>query len=87
MVDASLILALAGAQSNLRPKCIMTRQEADGERIWHMTYKELMNNQTENNLLMVGGDVLYVPEGRRQVLVLGSSESWGHTRWGPGLWT
>ena len=73
------VLALAGGlRSNFEAQnVVMTRHEHDGERIWHMTYEELMNNQTENNLLMVGGDVLYVPESRRQVLVLGEVKNPG----------
>ena len=70
------ILALAGGlRSNMTDQeIIMTRQEADFERVWTMSYGELMMQQAQNNLLLTGGDVLYVPQVNRQVLVLGPAE-------------
>lgn len=76
------ILALAGGlRSNMTDQeIIMTRQEADFERVWTMSYGELMMQQAQNNLLLTGGDVLYVPQVNRQVLVLGQVRS-------PGVYT
>jgi len=73
------ILALAGGlkSSYAEQEIIMTRQDGDIERVWHMYYGELMAAQAENNLLLTGGDVVYVPEVRRQVLVLGEVRSPG----------
>jgi protein involved in polysaccharide export with SLBB domain len=76
------LLALAGGlKSNFtEQEIIMTRQEGEHERVWHMYYGQLMAMQGENNLLLSGGDVIYVPEARRQVLVLGQVRS-------PGVYT
>jgi len=73
------LLALAGGLSSNYPsqEVIMTRQEGEAERVWHMYYGELMSSQAEYNLLLAGGDVIYVPESRRQVLVLGEVRSPG----------
>lgn len=67
------VLALAGGLRTSYPEqeIVLTRQDGDIERVWHLYYGELMTAQAENNLLLVGGDVIYVPEAKRQVLVLG----------------
>lgn len=67
------VLALAGGlnSSLSTQELVMTRQSSDGEQVWQFNYGELMNNQQTTNLLVAGGDVIFVPEGRRQVLVLG----------------
>jgi hypothetical protein len=39
-----------------------------------VTYGQLMGAQNQYNLELSGGDVIYVPAARRQILVLGSGE-------------
>lgn len=67
------ILALAGGlRSNLSSQeIILTRQGSDKEQVWLIDYDSLMNAQSEHNHLLEGGDVLFIPELSRQVLVLG----------------
>lgn len=76
------ILALAGGlKTNVGNETIvLTRQDASGEQIWEVSYGELMTAQSEHNLSLVGGDVLYVPAARRQILVLGQVRN-------PGVYT
>ncbi|NLJ79409.1 MAG: hypothetical protein GX335_00065 [Firmicutes bacterium] len=73
------VLALAGGLESPSSwqDVIMTRQEPQGEKIWHLNYEELMTAQSEFNLPLLGGDVLYVPESRNQILVLGEVRSPG----------
>lgn len=67
------ILAAAGGLSSNRgsESVIITRQGLEEEQIWQFSYGQLMSAQSENNLPLQGGDVIYVPASRRQVLVLG----------------
>ena len=67
------ILAEAGGlQSNLgTEQVVVTRQLPDGERIWQVSFAQLMGAQSEHNLSLSGGDVVYVPAARKQILVLG----------------
>jgi len=67
------ILAQAGGlQTNLgTEQIVVTRQVSDGERVWQMTFGELMGDQSTYNIPLAGGDVIYVPAARSQVLVLG----------------
>lgn len=67
------ILAQAGGlQSNLgSERVVLTRQAPEGEQVWQMSYGELMGAQGEYNLPLEGGDVIYVPAARTQILVLG----------------
>lgn len=67
------VLAEAGGlQSNLgTARVVVTRQAADGEQVWQMSYGELMSAQSEYNVPLAGGDVIYVPATRTQVLILG----------------
>lgn len=67
------LLALAGGlKTNIsQQEIVITRQETEGEQVWITTYQALMSNQSEHNLLLAGGDVVFVPELSRQVLVLG----------------
>lgn len=67
------ILAQAGGlQTNFgTEQVVITRQQADGELVWQMTYSDLMSAQNQYNLLLSGGDVIYVPASRSQILVLG----------------
>lgn len=67
------ILAEAGGlQSNIgTEQVVITRQSDDGEQVWQVTYAELMGAQSTHNLPLSGGDVVYVPAVRRQILVLG----------------
>lgn len=67
------ILAQAGGlQSNLgTEQVVVTRQGAQGEQVWQMTYGQLLSSQSEFNLPLQGGDIIYVPSARRQILVLG----------------
>ena len=67
------ILALAGGlQSNTgNEQVIVTRQGGAEEQIWEVDYSSLMMAQVEHNLPLVGGDVIYVPASKSQILVLG----------------
>jgi protein involved in polysaccharide export with SLBB domain len=67
------VLALAGGlQSNLgTEQVVVTRQDGTAEQIWQVDYSSLMMAQGEHNLPLIGGDVLYVPASRSQILVLG----------------
>lgn len=67
------ILALAGGlQSNTgNEQVIVTRQGGAEEQIWKVDYASLMMAQVEHNLPLVGGDVIYVPASKSQILVLG----------------
>ncbi len=67
------VLALAGGfKSNLgTEQVVVTRQLGDHEQIWQLEYSKLMAAQSENNLALTGGDVIYVPAARSQILVLG----------------
>ncbi|HBG01083.1 MAG TPA: hypothetical protein DDW87_05860 [Firmicutes bacterium] len=67
------ILAMAGGlQSNVGSESVVvTRQDGNEERVWQVNYGSLMTAQSENNLALAGGDVIYVPASRRQILVLG----------------
>lgn len=73
------LLALAGGTlENISSQEIMlTRQGPEGEQLWAVQYGELLQEQADQNLLLSGGDVVYVPETRRQVLVLGEVVSPG----------
>ncbi len=67
------ILALAGGfQSNTgREQVVVTRQDGMEEQIWQVDYSNLMKSQVDHNLPLIGGDVIYVPASRSQILVLG----------------
>jgi protein involved in polysaccharide export with SLBB domain len=67
------VLALAGGlQSNLgTEEVVVTRQDGVEEQIWKVNYSSLMMAQSEHNLTLIGGDVIYVPASRSQILVLG----------------
>jgi len=67
------ILALAGGlKSNLgSEQVVVTRQTGAGEQIWEVAYGDLMAAQSEYNLPLLGGDVVYVPASKQQILVLG----------------
>ena len=67
------VLALAGGlQSNLSGQdIVLTRQNVDGEQIWQMEFAQLMEAQNEHNLPLAGGDIIYVPASKKQILVLG----------------
>ena len=67
------VLALAGGLQGNRGSetVVVTRQHGDEEQIWQVNHSELMAAQSEHNLPLQGGDVIYVPTSRRQVLVLG----------------
>lgn len=67
------LLALAGGlkTSAGQQEIIVTRQGMEGEQVWISSYHELLSNQSEHNLLLAGGDVVFIPELSRQVLVLG----------------
>lgn len=76
------LLALAGGLKNnaAHQEIIITRQGAEGEQVWVMDYQTVISNQSEKNLLLQGGDVVFIPELSRQVLVLGEVVS-------PGVYT
>ena len=67
------ILAMAGGlQTNLgNEQVVVTRQSGTEEQIWQLSYSSLMEEQSEHNLPLIGGDVIYVPTSKRQILVLG----------------
>lgn len=67
------VLALAGGlQSNLSGQdIVLTRQNVEGEQIWQMDFTELIEFQSEHNLALAGGDIIYVPVSKKQILVLG----------------
>lgn len=67
------ILALAGGLStNLgTEQIVITRQSGMEEQIWQVDYSSMMTAQHEHNFALVGGDVIYVPASRSQILVLG----------------
>jgi len=67
------VLALAGGlQSNLgTEQVVVTRQDGVQEQVWEVSYSDLMVAQNEHNLPLVGGDVVYVPASKSQILVLG----------------
>ena len=67
------ILAQAGGLQTNRgsESVVITRQGLDEEQIWEVNYAQLMAAQNEHNLPLQGGDVVYVPASRRQILVLG----------------
>lgn len=73
------VLALAGGlQSNLSGQdVVLTRQAISGEQIWQVNFEQLMSAQSEHNLSLVGGDVVYVPASKRQILVLGQVKNPG----------
>ncbi|NLL48213.1 MAG: hypothetical protein GX249_06485 [Firmicutes bacterium] len=67
------VLALAGGlKSNLgTEQVVVTRQDGVQERVWEVSYSSLMMAQSDHNLPLVGGDVVYVPASKSQILVLG----------------
>ncbi len=67
------ILALAGGlrTNSDSQEIVLTRQTKGGEQVWLLSHNGLMKDQHENNHLLEGGDVIFVPELTRQVLVLG----------------
>jgi len=67
------ILALAGGVQSVHgdERIVVTRQQAEGEQVWEFTYSDLLTDQSENNLPLAGGDVIYVPAAKNQILVLG----------------
>ena len=67
------VLAEAGGlKSNIgTEQVVVTRQAPHGEQVWQVTYGQLMGAQNQYNLELSGGDVIYVPAARRQILVLG----------------
>lgn len=67
------ILAMAGGlQTNLgSEQVVLTRQSGSEEQVWQVSYASLMQEQSEHNLPLVGGDVIYVPASESQILVLG----------------
>lgn len=67
------ILALAGGlgSNNGAEEVILTRQSASTEQVWKINFGELMAAQSTHNLPLLGGDVVYVPISRQQILVLG----------------
>lgn len=67
------LLALAGGTKNNHgaQDLVLTRTGTSGEQVWVTDFKTLMSTQEETNLLVQGGDVIFVPEVSRQVLVLG----------------
>ncbi len=73
------ILALAGdLKTNLgTEQVVLTRQTGAGEQVWQVAYGELMGAQSEYNLALLGGDVVYVPASRQQILVLGQVKNPG----------
>jgi polysaccharide export outer membrane protein len=73
------VLALAGGlQSNLSgQEVVLTRQSNSGEQIWQVGFEQLMSAQGEHNLSLVGGDVVYVPASKNQILVLGQVKNPG----------
>ncbi len=73
------ILALAGdLKSNLgTEQVVLTRQTSAGEQVWQSSYGELMTAQSQYNLPLLGGDVVYVPASRQQILVLGQVKNPG----------
>ena len=61
-----------GLKSNIgTEQVVVTRQAPHGEQVWQVTYGQLMGAQNQYNLELSGGDVIYVPAARRQILVLG----------------
>jgi len=67
------LLALAGGtKSNSGAQnIVLTRQGNSSEQVWVTDYHTLVNAQQDANLLVQGGDVIFVPEAKNQVLVLG----------------
>src|SRR5690606_7546644 len=67
------LLALAGGlrSSYADQEIIVTRQGLDGDQVWITDYRSLINNPNEHNLLLAGGDVVFVPEYSHQIVVLG----------------
>ena len=67
------VLALTGGlRSNLSSQeIVLSRQGPEGTQLWSLTYGDLLNDNEMANLILTGGDVLFVPEARKQVLVLG----------------
>lgn len=80
------ILALAGGlQSNQGSEnVVVTRQSGTEEQVWEMDYASLMTAQSEYNLPLQGGDVIYVPSAKRQILVLGMVKNPGVYELPPG---
>lgn len=76
------LLALAGGINNnsAHQEIILTRQHETNEQVWVMDYQTLVSDQSEHNYLLTGGDVLFIPEMSRQVLVLGEVNN-------PGVYT
>lgn len=73
------ILALSGGlKTNTGDETVvLTRNLVEGEQVWQVNQNELMTSQSEYNLSMLGGDVVYVPAARRQILVLGQVKNPG----------
>lgn len=67
------LLALAGGlrSSLMDQEVIVTRQGPEGDQVWIADYRSLLNSPNDHNLLLAGGDVVFVPEVSRQVVVLG----------------
>lgn len=80
------ILALAGGvqQTSGIQTIVLTRQDGEDERVWHVDYQDLMDNQNEHNLAVDGGDVIYVPASKKQILVLGQVKNPGAYNLPPG---
>jgi protein involved in polysaccharide export with SLBB domain len=76
-----ILAAAGGLQSNVGSEnVVVTRQDGNEEQVWQVNYGSLMAAQSENNLALAGGDVIYVPASRRQILVLGMVKN-------PGVYT
>lgn len=67
------LLALSGGTTSnaSAQEIIITRQGSNREQVWIFNYDTIVSDQHKNNLLLEGGDVVFVPEISRQVLVLG----------------
>ena len=67
------LLALAGGlrTSYADQEVIIARQGPEGDQVWITDYHSLINRPTDHNLLLAGGDIVFVPELSRQVVVLG----------------
>lgn len=67
------VLALAGGltSSFVDQEVIVTRQGPEGDQVWITDYQSLINSPNEHNLLLAGGDVVFVPQLTRQIVVLG----------------
>ncbi len=73
-----ILAAAGGLQTNTGSEnVVITRQSGDVEQIWEVNYANLMSAQSDHNLPLEGGDVLYVPSSRHQILVLGMVKSPG----------